>query len=165
MQCTECKKGDTRVIDSRDDEKTIRRRRECLKCSFRFTTYEKIESPLIKIEKRDGRIENYDKNKIKSGILKSVEKRPVSDEQISELLDNIEHEIVMLGKKIVPSVEIGSIVSKKLQKVDDVAYLRFISVYKSFSSAKSFEDEAKKLVSKRSEKLVSRKMRKILRRK
>lgn len=146
MQCTECKKGDTKVIDSRDDEKTIRRRRECLACGYRFTTYEKIEIPIIRIEKRDGRIENYDKGKIKAGILRSLQKRPVDEDAICGLLDEIEHEIISLDKKTVTSIEIGEIVSKKLRKIDDVAYLRFISVYKSFSSAGSFEKEARKLI-------------------
>ena len=146
MRCVECKLGDTRVIDSRDDEKIIRRRRQCLGCGFRFTTYEKIENPTIRIEKRDGRIENYDKNKIKSGIMLSLEKRPVGEEEVENIIDDIEHEIIMLGKKIVPSIMVGEITSKKLRKIDDVAYLRFISVYKSFSSAKSFESEAKKIL-------------------
>jgi transcriptional repressor NrdR len=146
MLCTECKKGDTKVIDSRDDEKTIRRRRECLACGYRFTTYEKVETPQIRIEKRDGRLENYDREKIKAGILRSLEKRPVDDRSVCNLLDEIEHEIISLDKKTVPSLEIGEIVSKKLREIDDVAYLRFISVYKSFSSAKSFESEAKKIL-------------------
>ena len=115
-------------------------------CGFRFTTYEKIENPTIRIEKRDGRIENYDKNKIKSGIMLSLEKRPVGEEEVEGIIDEIEHEIIMLGKKIVPSIMVGEITSKKLRKIDDVAYLRFISVYKSFSSAKSFESEAKKIL-------------------
>lgn len=156
MLCTECKLGDTKVIDSRDDEKTIRRRRECLACGYRFTTYEKIEVPQIRIEKRDGRIENYDKEKIKVGILKSVEKRPVSEDMVCDMLDDIEHEIVMLGKKVVPTVQIGEITSQKLKAIDDVAYLRFISVYRSFSSAGSFEKEARKLVSSKSRKLIRR---------
>lgn len=146
MLCTQCKKGDTKVIDSRDDEKTIRRRRECLNCKFRFTTYEKVEVPGIRVEKRDGRIENYDRDKIKNGILKSVEKRPVSEELVSSILDDIENEIVMLGKKVVPTIMIGEIASQKLKVIDDVAYLRFVSVYRSFSSAKSFESEAKKIL-------------------
>ena len=146
MLCTQCKKGDTKVIDSRDDEKTIRRRRECLNCRFRFTTYEKVEVPGIRVEKRDGRIENYDRDKIKNGILKSVEKRPVSEELVSSILDDIENEIVMLGKKVVPTIMIGEITSLKLKAIDDVAYLRFVSVYRSFSSAKSFESEAKKIL-------------------
>ena len=146
MLCTQCKKGDTKVIDSRDDEKTIRRRRECLDCGFRFTTYEKVEVLGIRVEKRDGRVENYDRDKIKNGILKSVEKRPVGDDAVLAILDDIENEIIMLGKKIVPTILIGEIASKKLKEIDDVAYLRFVSVYKSFSSAKSFESEAKKIL-------------------
>ena len=146
MICTECKKSDTKVIDSRDGDKTIRRRRECLKCGFRFTTYEKIEAPNIKVEKRDGRLESYDRSKIDAGVRKALEKRPIEDEQILEIIDEIEHEIVMLGQKSVPSVLVGEIASKKLQAIDDVAYLRFISVYKCFSSVKSFENEAKKIL-------------------
>ncbi|MEI6144312.1 MAG: transcriptional regulator NrdR [Candidatus Berkelbacteria bacterium] len=151
MQCIECKKGDTKVIDSRDDEKTIRRRRECLKCGYRFTTYEKIEIPIIRIEKRDGRLENYDREKIKAGILLSLEKRPIDDHDVCGLLDDIEHEIVSLDKKTVASIEVGEIVSRKLRKIDDVAYLRFISVYKSFSSAKSFASEAKKILGRKND--------------
>jgi len=149
MLCVECKKADTKVIDSRDDGKTIRRRRECLKCKYRFTTYEKAEVPIIKIEKRDGRIENYDRNKIKAGILRSLEKRPIDEDAVHDLLDDVESDIILLGKKNIQSVKVGEIVSKKLKKIDEVAFLRFISVYKSFSSAKSFENEAKKLGTKK----------------
>lgn len=149
MHCTQCKKSDTKVVDSRDGHGSIRRRRECLKCGFRFTTYERLEIPQIKVEKRDGRIENYDREKIITGIIKSLEKRPIDDDQIAGLIDDIEQEIIVGNKKIVPSVEIGSIVTKKLKVVDEVAYLRFISVYKSFSSAKSFAHEAQKLIRRR----------------
>lgn len=146
MRCAQCKKGDTRVIDSRDGNNSIRRRRECLLCGFRFTTYERVEIPQIKVEKRDGRIESYDRQKIEGGILKALEKRPVSEEEVANLIDDIEHEITLINQKVIPSTQIGEIVTKKLKKVDEVAYLRFISVYKSFSSASSFEKEAKKLL-------------------
>lgn len=146
MQCTLCKKGDTRVIDSRVGENSIRRRRKCLLCGFRFTTYERLEIPQIKVEKRDGRAESYDRQKIEQGIRKALEKRPASEEEIANLIDDIEQEIIFSNQKVIPSTQIGEIVIKKLKKVDEVAYLRFISVYKSFSSAKSFEQEAKKLV-------------------
>lgn len=162
MQCTQCKKGDTKVVDSRDGHGSIRRRRQCLKCGFRFTTYERLEIPQIKVEKRDGRIENYDRQKIIIGINKSLEKRPITEDEITNLIDDIEQEIINSNQKIIPTIQIGEIVTKKLKVLDEVAYLRFISVYKSFSSAKSFEREAKKLVSKRSEKLVSSKTRKLI---
>jgi transcriptional repressor NrdR len=152
MRCVECKKGDTKVIDSRDDEKTIRRRRECLKCGYRFTTYEKVEEPVLRIQKRDGRIENFDKEKIRLGIMRALEKRPIEDEILINLVDEIERQVILLGEKTVPSIKVGEIVSAKLKTIDEVAYLRFISVYKSFSSAESFESEAKKLTIKRNKK-------------
>ncbi len=156
MLCTQCKKSDTKVIDSRDDQKTVRRRRECLLCGFRFTTYERLETPRIKVRKRDGHVESYDRQKIEGGICKALEKRPVSEEEVANLIDDIEHEIILINQKVIPSIQIGEIVTKKLKKVDEVAYLRFISVYKSFSSAKSFASEAQKLVSSKTRKLIRR---------
>jgi len=149
MHCTRCKKGDTRVVDSRDGENSIRRRRECLRCGFRFTTYERLEIPNIKVEKRDGRIEIYNRKKIEQGIRKALEKRPTSEDDLNNLIDDIEHDIILFNQKIIPTTMIGEIVTKKLKSVDEVAYLRFVSVYKSFSSAKSFENEAKKLLRRR----------------
>ena len=157
MLCIECKKADTKVIDSRDDEKSIRRRRECLKCGFRFTTYEKPETPNIRIEKRNGRYETYDRNKLEVGIRKALKKRPIKEEEVLEIINDIEHEIIMMAQKIIPSVIVGEIASKKLRIVDDVAYLRFVSVYKSFSTAKSFESEAKKLVLNKERKIIKEK--------
>ena len=149
MHCTECKKGDTKVIDSRDGENSIRRRRECLLCGFRFTTYERLEIPQIKVQKRDGRIENFDRQKIITGINKALEKRPATEDDTASLVDDIEQEIIAANQKIILSTQIGEIVTKKLKKIDEVAYLRFISVYKSFSSAKNFEKEAQKLLRKK----------------
>jgi transcriptional repressor NrdR len=150
MLCIKCKKADTKVVDSRDDEKTIRRRRECLSCGFRFTTYEKSEIPNFKVKKRNDEIELYDRLKIYRGITKSLEKRPFSEEKIGLMVDDIEQKIIALRQSIVESRLIGKIVSQRLKNIDEVAYLRFISVYKSFSSAKSFAKEAKKLVSDKS---------------
>jgi transcriptional repressor NrdR len=147
MLCIRCKKADTKVVDSRDDEKTIRRRRECLSCKFRFTTYEKSEIPNFKIKKRNGELEVYDRLKIHRGIIKSLEKRPFSEEKIVALVDDIEQKIIAIQQNIIESHLIGEIVSQQLKKIDEVAYLRFMSVYKSFSSAKSFANEAEKLVS------------------
>lgn len=150
MLCIRCKKAETKVVDSRDDEKTVRRRRECLSCKFRFTTYEKSEIPNFKIKKRSGDLEAYDRLKIYRGIIKSLEKRPFSEEKVMALVDDIEQRIIALQENIIESHLIGEIVSQRLKKIDEVAYLRFISVYKSFSSAKSFASEAKKLVSDKS---------------
>lgn len=147
MHCIKCKKSETRVVDSRDDGKTVRRRRECFSCNFRFTTYEKSEVPVFKVEKRNGDKEGYKREKIYHGIKKSLEKRPFSDDKINLVVDDIEQKIIALQKSIVPSQIIGKIVSKELKKLDEVAYLRFMSVYKSFSSAKSFASEASKLTS------------------
>lgn len=150
MLCIRCKKADTKVVDSRDDKKTIRRRRECLSCKFRFTTYEKGEIPNFKIKKRSGNLEAYDRSKIYRGIIKSLEKRPFSEEKVMALVDDIEQRIIALQENIIESHLIGEIVSQCLKKIDEVAYLRFISVYKSFSSVKSFANEVKKLVSNKS---------------
>jgi len=101
------------------------------------------------VEKRDGRIEIYDRKKIEQGIRKALEKRPTSEDDLNNLIDDIEHDIILFNQKIIPTTMIGEIVTKKLKSVDEVAYLRFVSVYKSFSSAKSFENEAKKLLRRR----------------
>ncbi|MCX6812818.1 MAG: transcriptional regulator NrdR [Candidatus Berkelbacteria bacterium] len=146
MLCQNCKKSDTKVIDSREMAGNIRRRRECLKCGFRFTTYEKFEIPNLKIRKKDGRVEEYDRKKIESGIKKSLTKDECDDQRIAEILDDIEQEIIQLNLRVADSQKIGEIVAKKLKKFDEVAYLRFVSVYKSISSAKNFEKEVKKLV-------------------
>ena len=149
MQCNQCKKGDTKVVDSRVGDNSIRRRRECLACGFRFTTHERVEVPEIKVEKRDGRVESYSRDKIEAGVRKALEKRQVEEEEILNLIDDIEQEVINANQKTVSSIYIGEAVSKKLKAIDDVAYLRFVSVYKSFSSAKTFENEAKKLTSKK----------------
>lgn len=146
MFCTKCKKGDTRVVDSRNDSKTVRRRRECLKCGFRFTTYERSEGPNFRVKKRNRNLEPFDRDKVYQGIIKAFEKRPYKKEEIELIVDSVEEKLASMQKNIIESIKIGELVSKELKQFDEVAYLRFISVYKSFSSAKSFENEAKKLV-------------------
>jgi transcriptional repressor NrdR len=139
------------VTDSRDDSRSIRRRRECLSCHERFTTYEKIELPRFLILKRDRSLESYDRLKLTKGLKLSLEKRPFTDEQIDTLIDDIEQELMAMGKKEITSQQIGDIVSNKLQTLDEVAYLRFISVYRSFTNASRFLKEADKIVNKRAE--------------
>jgi len=147
MICPFCGHNETRVIDSRDtnDGKATRRRRECEKCNVRFSTYEEIEIMRLTVIKRDGGKEEYDQEKIKEGIDKALEKRPVSEEKIEKLLGCVEYAIHTKESNKITSREIGKIVLDELKKVDDVAYLRFASVYKSFGSVNSFKKEMKKL--------------------
>ncbi|HLC99536.1 MAG TPA: transcriptional regulator NrdR [Patescibacteria group bacterium] len=147
MYCPFCGNKDTRVIDSRlvSDGGAIRRRRECEKCGERFSTYEEMVLLNITVVKRDGRKEAYDREKIEHGIKKAIEKRPISHEEFQNLINRIERDIQVLRKDEVKSIEIGAIVMKRMKEVDEVAYIRFASVYKSFKDVKSFERELKKL--------------------
>lgn len=146
MRCPNCHFEDSKVTDSRDDGRSIRRRRECLKCGQRFTTYEDIELPKFLVIKRDKSLQNYDRNKILKGIHLAFEKRPFDVFQIENLMDDIEQDLISLCQKEIRSSQIGDIVSNKIKSVDEVAYLRFISVYKSFKNAQTFIREADKLV-------------------
>jgi transcriptional repressor NrdR len=145
MLCPECKRSATEVLDSRSEEKFVRRRRECLRCKFRFTTYERIEAPKIQILKRDGTIEDYQRNKMAKGIRLAMEKRPFGENQIENIVSDVEHELSRLKSKLIHTRQVGDIIINKLKEVDEVAYLRFLSVYKSFASAKKFQKEAEKL--------------------
>lgn len=149
MNCPYCGHSETRVIDSRDtnDRKAIRRRRECEKCQARFSTYEEVEIMRMSVVKKDGRKEDYDRKKIESGIRKALEKRPVSEEKVKKIIGDIEYEIQSKenDNNEMTSKEIGRVVLEKLKETDDVAYLRFASVYKSFGSAESFKKEADKI--------------------
>ena len=131
------------MVDSREtnDGKITRRRRECLKCSARFSTYEEVELLRLAVVKKDGSRVEYDKLKIEAGIRKALEKRPVGEERIGKLMGDIEYEIRSLEKPEVSTKEIGKIVLKKLRELDEVAYVRFASVYKSFGSVESFKKE------------------------
>jgi len=147
MQCPYCTNQNTKVTDSRDTGiYSIRRRRECLECNRRFTTYEHVELSPVYIIKKNGKREQFDKEKIKKGIIKALEKRPVSNEQIENMLDNIQEHIKKSGKEEIQSKEIGEYVMKELKKIDQVAYIRFASVYRSFADITLFEKEVKKLV-------------------
>ncbi len=148
MKCPFCGEDNTRVIDSRpaDDNASIRRRRECDECGRRFTTYEKVETiPLIVIKKDKNR-EPYDRGKIESGVLKSCHKRPVSVDQIEKCVDMIETAIFNLEEREVESTVIGEIVMDELMKLDQVAYVRFASVYREFKDVNTFMSEIKKLL-------------------
>lgn len=150
MECPYCHHLETKVTDSRDTGVyTIRRRRECLKCRKRFTTYEYIELTPVYVKKKDGRLEKFDRNKIKNGIMKALEKRPVGHEKIEEMLDSIEEKIRRTGKEEIESKEIGEYVMKALKEIDHVAYIRFASVYRSFADVSSFEEEIKVLQNKK----------------
>lgn len=150
MKCPFCAHENTKVIDSRpaDDNNSIRRRRECEKCGKRFTTYEKIESiPLVVIKKDNGR-ETYDRSKIEKGILRSCHKRPVSVEQIEKTVDNIENRVFNMELKEIESSVIGEIVMEELMNLEEVAYVRFASVYREFKDVNTFMNEIKKILNK-----------------
>ena len=148
MNCPYCNHIDTKVTDSRDTENSIRRRRECLNCNKRFTTYEYIEMAPLFVVKKDGRREKFDRCKIKTGITKALEKRPISQEKIEEMLDGIEEKIRRTGKEEIETAVIGEYVMDSLKEVDHVAYIRFASVYRQFTDVESFEKEVKNLIEK-----------------
>ncbi len=150
MKCPYCNHTESKVTDSRDTGTyTIRRRRECAKCSRRFTTYEYIEMTPVYIIKKDGRREKFDRNKIKKGIMKALEKRPIGHEEIEGMLDSIEEKIRRCGREEIESSIIGEFVMELLKKIDQVAYIRFASVYRSFTDVSSFEKELKTLTDER----------------
>ncbi len=150
MKCPFCTHSETDVIDTRDtDDLRIRRRRECAKCKRRFTTYEEIEKEDLFVIKKDGRREKFDRHKLLSGIQKSCEKRPVSIEECEEMAAWVEGKIRKTDKQEIRSNEIGEFVMEKLRKVDDVAYIRFASVYRSFTDIDSFEKYLKSLKKKK----------------
>ena len=147
MKCPYCGNPDTKVSDSRpnDANTAIRRRRECLVCKKRFTTYEKLETiPLIVIKKDNNR-EPYDRTKIQNGVLRACYKRPVSAARLEQLVDDIENDIFALGNAEVKSTVIGEIVMDRIKEVDQVAYVRFASVYREFKDVNTFIDEIRKL--------------------
>ncbi len=148
MKCPRCGHGDNKVVDSRvgKDGDVIRRRRECLSCRVRFTTYERIEEELPLVVKRDGRREPFDRQKILTGILKACEKRPVSYASIERVVEALEGEFQASGEKEISSVQIGERVMSELLKLDDVAYVRFASVYRQFKDISQFVEEIKSLI-------------------
>ena len=147
MKCIYCGFEDSKVIDSRsaDDNTIIRRRRECLKCGKRFTTYEKIETTPILVIKSNGTRQAFDIDKLKNGIIKACEKRPVPASTIDKLVDDIQKKIYNSMAQEVTSKELGEMVMEGLKEIDEVAYVRFASVYRSFTDISSFLNEIKKL--------------------
>ncbi|MCX6792400.1 MAG: transcriptional regulator NrdR [Candidatus Falkowbacteria bacterium] len=148
MKCPVCYFADTKVVDSRAaaDGLSIRRRRECLKCSFRFSTYEEVEILDLTVIKRDGRKESYNREKLIKGLRRAFEKRPITDERFKKLVSLIERDIQALRKSEIISEQVGQIVMKQLKKIDQVAYIRFASVYQSFKDAQTFKRELNKLI-------------------
>jgi transcriptional repressor NrdR len=151
MKCPYCGNDETKVIDKRDSEAEAitRRRRQCLKCEKRFTTYERVESINLVVVKKDGNREQFDRQKLERGILKACEKRPTPHEKIMALIDEVEAELRNKEETEVKSSEIGNLVIRRLKKLDKVAYIRFASVYREFADIKDFEEELSKLLRKK----------------
>ena len=148
MKCPFCGHQEDKVVDSRasSDELSIRRRRECLACGRRFTTYEHVEEQPLMVIKKDGRRERFDRHKLLAGLVKACEKRPVSMDQLEQLVDELERELSQQFEREVPSREVGERVMKKLHTLDPVAYVRFASVYREFKDVEQFMRELKDLL-------------------
>ena len=148
-----CGNNDSKVIDSRptEDNQRIRRRRECMSCQKRFTTFETVEITPITVVKKDGSMQAFNRDKILAGMIKSCEKRPVSMQDLEKATDNIEYKLVNSLKAEVSSIEIGEMVMEELKKLDEVAYVRFASVYRQFSDINTFFEELSELLKKKTE--------------
>ena len=153
MRCPNCGEGDTRVVDSRelDEAATIRRRRECLSCTTRFTTYERIESARLTVVKSDGRREEFDRDKLASGLAKALTRRPVAADAATKAAEEIEAALRSRGVSEVPSPEIGQMAMDKLRELDQIAYIRFASVYQSFEGLEQLRQEVDSLLAERQE--------------
>ncbi len=145
MECPYCSNTQFKVTDKRSSPEGIRRRRECLKCGKRFTTYEKIDRGDLFVIKKDGRREIFKREKLERGIEKAFEKRPVAKEKIDKMINEIEEQLRKKGKKEIKSSVIGEIIMKKIKKLDNVAYIRFASVYRDFQDVNDFKRELKEL--------------------
>ena len=148
MKCPFCGHENTRVIDSRpaEENNSIRRRRACDECGKRFTTYEKVETIPLIVTKKDNNRESYDRSKIEGGLLRACHKRPVSAQQITALVDEVESDIYNRGEKEISSQMVGELLMNRLTELDAVAYVRFASVYREFKDVNTFMDELKKLL-------------------
>ena len=155
MRCPFCENPDTRVIDSRPTEEghAIRRRRECDNCNKRFTTYEKVEEMIFMVIKKDGSREAFDRNKVMNGIIKACEKRPVPIADIEKIVDDIERGLNNMMEKEVESKLIGEVIMEHLKDLDEVAYVRFASVYRQFKDVNTFVAEIEKLLGKDKDRL------------
>ena len=150
MKCPYCYVPESKVIDSRasDNGMSIRRRRECISCGRKFTTYERVENMVMMVVKKDGSRQSFDRNKIANGIRRACEKRPVTVNQIDEAVSAIEMQVYNKFNKEISSIDIGELVMDKLKELDDVAYVRFASVYRQFKDLNTFVDELQKILSK-----------------
>ena len=148
MKCPFCGNDNTRVVDSRpvDDNTAIRRRRMCDTCGKRFTSYEKVELSPLMVVKKDQTREQYNRNKIEDGVIRACHKRPVSAQQIKDLVDSVETEIYNKGEREIPTTEIGEMVMNRIKTLDAVAYGRFASVYREFKDVETFMDEIRKMM-------------------
>ncbi|MBR3153817.1 MAG: transcriptional repressor NrdR [Lachnospiraceae bacterium] len=148
MKCPFCGNDNTRVVDSRpvDDNTAIRRRRMCDTCGKRFTSYEKVELSPLMVVKKDQTREQYNRNKIEDGVIRACHKRPVSAQQIKDLVDSVETEIYNKGEREIPTTEIGEMVMNRIKNLDAVAYVRFASVYREFKDVETFMDEIRKMM-------------------
>lgn len=151
MKCPFCEHPDTRVIDSRptDEGQVIRRRRACDNCKKRFTTYEKIEEIMFMVVKKDGSREMFDRSKVRNGIVNACKKRPVTTEQIDKIVDDIERGLNNMMEKEISSTVIGEVILDNLKELDEVAYVRFASVYRQFDDVTTFMQEIEKLTKKK----------------
>ncbi|RMF06143.1 transcriptional repressor NrdR [Candidatus Woesearchaeota archaeon] len=154
MKCPYCSSSDIKVVDKRDTEdgKSIRRRRECLNCGKRFTTYERVDMINLIVVKKDGRREQFDRDKLKLGIIRACEKRPVSADKIESIVSDIEARLRNDESIEISSERIGELVMSRLKRIDKVAYIRFASVYREFADLEEFEKELAKLVRKKKKK-------------
>lgn len=148
MHCPFCNAPDTKVIDSRlaTEGAQVRRRRECMSCAERFTTYETAELTLPRVIKSDGNRERFDDDKIRRGLIKALEKRPVASEAIDQVVNRIHKQLTAEGVREIPSSQIGGLLMEALKELDQVAYVRFASVYRSFQDVNAFREEIEKLV-------------------
>jgi transcriptional repressor NrdR len=148
MQCPYCKSTDSEVVETRvsEDGTNIRRRRNCLACGKRYTTYERIENVTLIVQKKDGKREQFDREKLRTGVLRACEKTKVSVEQVNNIVDEIERELISGESVEIEAKKIGQMVAARLKKLDKIAYIRFASVFKRFVDVEDFEKELKRLI-------------------
>jgi transcriptional repressor NrdR len=156
MRCSQCQQVDTKVIESRDvsEGEAIRRRRECTNCQFRFTTYERLERPQIIVIKNNGNRELFNRDKLLAGLYRACEKTPVTSMQLEQLVSDIEQQIYSCGEQEVSSVKVGDMVMESLSKLNEVAYVRFASVYRRFKDIAGFERELLQIRERKTEPVV-----------
>lgn len=147
MRCPSCGEASTDVVDSRptDGGEAVRRRRECPDCDLRFTTYERLEWQTLQVRKRDGEVEPFDRDKLLGGVRRATEKRPVSEEEVRRVVDEVEAVLRERDRQVVDTEEVGELVTERLRELDEVAYLRFVSVYREFSDADEFAREIEEM--------------------